>query len=305
MSIAPADDRLHLPGAPDPAFRDALTFSFGDPAAEIYGMARISHGEEGCDGVAVLYAGDRPAAVSAGGGEATGDPPTWGSVRAAGIRVAVLSPLQAWTVAYDGEDGAFDLRFEACSAPAVVDAQSPVALAGGMHGYEQLCRVTGTATHGGRTQQLRCLGQRGQLWGTPGLKSIALSRSLSAWLGEDRGLTLTAVRPAKSKSHFDEALAGFLFDGGTPIEIDDPRLSTTYDGEQRQRRAGLELWMDEEADRAHRMAGEVLCGTSLDLGEMRLDSSFFAWRMEGREGVGRYDVLRRRGGDAGRRKRSR
>ena len=42
-----------------------------------------------------------------------------------------------------------------------------------------------------------------------------------------------------------------------------------------------------------RGAGEVLCGTSLDLGRLRLDCAFFRWRMEGREGVGRYDVLRR------------
>ena len=42
-----------------------------------------------------------------------------------------------------------------------------------------------------------------------------------------------------------------------------------------------------------RAAGEVLCGTTLDLGRLRLDCSFLAWRMEGRVGVGRYDILRR------------
>ena len=43
-----------------------------------------------------------------------------------------------------------------------------------------------------------------------------------------------------------------------------------------------------------RAAGEAVCGTTFDLGELRLDCAFFAWRMEGREGVGRYDLLRRR-----------
>ena len=61
--------------------------------------------------------------------------------------------------------------------------------------------------------------------------------------------------------------------------------------------------MTEEAEHAHRMAGEVLCGTSIDLGEQRLDSAFFGWRMEGREGVGRYDVLRRVNGGGGRKRR--
>jgi hypothetical protein len=42
-----------------------------------------------------------------------------------------------------------------------------------------------------------------------------------------------------------------------------------------------------------RAAGEVLCGTSLDLGRLRLDCAFFRWRMDGRSGFGRYDILRR------------
>jgi hypothetical protein len=111
------------------------------------------------------------------------------------------------------------------------------------------------------------------------------------------------VRPAKSKGHLDEVLSAFMFEGGEPVAIEEPRLSTTYDGEQRQRRAGLELWMDEEADHARRVGGEVLCGTTLDLGDQRLDSAFFHWRMEGRTGVGRYDVLRRADGDGRKRRR--
>jgi hypothetical protein len=37
----------------------------------------------------------------------------------------------------------------------------------------------------------------------------------------------------------------------------------------------------------------VVCGTSLDLGRLRLDCAFLRWHMEGREGIGRYDILRR------------
>jgi hypothetical protein len=252
----------------------------------------------------VLYAGAEPVAASAGGGDdADREPQTWDAVRAAGVRTSVERPLEAWTVAYAGDGGAFDLRFEACSAPAVLGAEDAVALAGGMQGYDQLCRVTGTVTHGGRTHRLRCLGQRGQLWGTPDWARIELARSLSAWLGEDRALTLQAVRPARSRGHLDEALGGHLFEAGEPVAIQEPRLSTTYDGELRQRRAGLELWMDEQADHARRVGGELLCGTTLELGEQRLDSAFFRWRMEGREGIGRYDVLRRADGSGGRRRR--
>jgi hypothetical protein len=303
VSVTVADDRLHAPAPDDPAFRDAVTFAFGDPAAKLYGLARISHGAGGPNGLAVLYADRQPVAAGAGGGVAHGEPPAWEDVTAAGVRVSVQRPLEAWTVTYEGPDGAFHLRFEACSAPAVLDPESPVAVAGGMEGYDQLCRVAGTVRHGGRTHQVRCLGQRGQLWGRPDWGRIELARSVSAWLGDDRALTLTAVRPAKSKGHLDEAVAGFVFEAGEPVEVSDPRLSTTYDAEHHQRRAGLELWMDEEGDVARRAAGEVLCGTTLELGDQRLDSAFFAWRMEGREGVGRYDVLRRVNGTGRRRSR--
>jgi hypothetical protein len=300
VTITADDDRLHRPAAPDASFRDAVTFSFGDPAAKLYGLARLSHGSGGSNGLAVLYAGNRPVAASAGAGDGAGD--GWESVGAAGVRVVAEHPLQAWSVRFSDDAGAFDLRFEACSSPAQLAADTDVARAGGMEGYDQLCRVSGTVTHGGRTHQLRCLGQRGQLWGNPDWSRIELARTLSAWLGEDRALTLTAVRPAKSKGHLDEALSGFMFEDGAAVEIADPRLSTTYDGEQRQRRAGLELWMDEDGDVARRVAGELLCGTSIDLGDQRLESAFFAWRMEGRTGVGRYDVLRRADNGAGRKR---
>lgn len=303
MTIAAGDDRLHLPAAPDAGFRDAVTFSFGDPAAELYGLARLSRGSDACNGLAVLYADDQPVAAGAGTGVATGD--TWDAVQAAGLRVRGIAPLEAWSVRYAGDSGAFDLRFEACSAPAELAVDGEVARVGGMLGYDQLCRVTGTVSHGGGVHNVRCLGQRGQLWGTPDWSRIELARTVSAWLGEDRALTLTAVRPAKSRSHLDEVVSAFMFEGGEPLQIGEPRLSTTYDGEQRQRRAGLELWMDEEAGHARRVGGEALCGTSLDLGDQRLDSAFFAWRMEGRTGVGRYDVLRRSGGGSGGRRRSR
>jgi hypothetical protein len=301
MSVTADHDRLHT--STDPAFRDAVTFAFGDPAAKLYGLARLSHGAGAPNGLAVLYAGSQPVAARAGGGAASsGEEAEWEDVSAAGLRVSVVRPLEAWTLIWQGKEGALDLRFEACSAPAALEAETAVARVGGMEGYDQLCSVAGSVSHGGRTHQVRCLGQRGQLWGTPDWSKIELARTVSAWLPEDRGLTLTAVRPAKAKGHLDEAVSAYIFESGEPLAIAEPRLSTTYDGEHRQRRAGLELWMDEEGDIARRAAGEALCGTTIDLGEQRLDSAFFAWRMEGREGVGRYDVLRRTPTNGGRKR---
>ena len=291
MSVTAADERPRA--GDDPAFRDAVTFSFGDPAGRLYGLARVAIGGGGASGFAVVYAGDELAGASTQAQVAVDVPQTWEQVTAAGVRCAVLTPLESWTVSYDGADAGFDLRFEAISTPAVLPPDAPVALAGGTEGYEQVCSVTGQVRHGGRSHPVRCLGQRGHSWGTPDWGRIELARTLSAWMGADRAITLTAVRPAKAKHHDEEAIGGFLINGGEPEAIFDPRLSTTYDGEQRQRRAGLELWMSEEGGHARRAAGEAVCGTTIDLGELRLDSAFFSWRMEGRVGTGRYDVLRR------------
>ena len=300
MSIGPGDEAPHTPAQPAPGFLDALTFAFGDLDAQLYGVARLAlDGDGRASAMAIVYSGHEPVAGGRQAGVALdGEVAGWESVRAAGVSSTVERPLEAWTVGFEAGDGAgFELRFEATSAPAVIAPDAPAGQAGGVQGYEQTCSVSGSVSHGGHSRQLRCLGQRGHVWGAPDLGSIEVARTLSAWLGADRALTLTAVQPARAKlRHLDEAIAGWVVEGGEPIAIAEPRLSTTYDGEFRQQRAGLELWMDEEGTVGRRAWGEVLCGTTIDLGAMRLDSAFFHWRMEGREGVGLYDVLRRTNG---------
>ncbi len=75
--------------------------------------------------------------------------------------------------------------------------------------------------------------------------------------------------------------------------MDEPRLSTTYDADGRQRRAGLELWVGADDAYPRRVSGQVVCGATLDLGELRLDTAFLRWRMDGVAGIGHYDILRR------------
>ena len=258
---------------------DAFTLAFGDLGERVFGLARLGYvpdSPQPHSGMGLLFEGTEPAVVRADG---AGEAP-------AGVTMEVVEPLRRWNVRFSGT---FDLEVQALTAPAAHDPKDPVARAGGMQGYEQLCRVRGTV--GGR--QVDALGQRGHSWGAPDWSKIAQTRTVSAWLDTETAVMLAAVRPSSAKHHADEAVAATLVLGGDPVRVGDPLLSTTFDGEGRQRHAGLELWVDPEGGYPHRAAGEVLCGTTLDLGRLRLDAAFFAWRGEGRTGVGRYDVLRR------------
>lgn len=289
-----------------PGFSEAVTFAFGDPTRDRYGVARVgvSGGENPVSsGLAVLFADGDPVAVRAEGGEAVeGDASSWDAVQAGGVSFSVEEPLRAWRVRFDGgAEGGFDLRFEAVSVPAALDAESPAGLAGGMSGYEQLCRVRGDVRTPGYSLKIDCLGQRGHSWGEPDWEQLTQARTATAWLGPDLALNAVAIRGAKAKGHHEDAIAASLFAAGddapngalTPVhDVEEARLSVTYDGEGRQRKAGFELYEDADGY-PHRAQGHVVCGTTLDLGRLTLDCAFFRWHMDGREGVGRYDVLRR------------
>ena len=281
-----------------PAFADAVTFAFGDASAQLFGLARIglSPGADGsgpqASALAVLFSGREPVAAIARGGLEIPEDAGWSAVSAGGLRMEVREPLQHWSVAMEGPEHGFELHFQALSPPALIGADDAIARAGGMEGYEQLCGVSGTVRTGGRTATVRCLGQRGHAWGEPDWERIEAARTVCAWPGEGFGLTLASVRPVGATHAQEPAWAALLDEKGT-LPVADPRVSTTYDVDGRQRRAGLELWVDDSEEHPLRGSGEVLCGSTFDLGALRLECAFFRWRLEGAAGVGRYDVLRR------------
>jgi hypothetical protein len=279
--------------ATGPGFSDAVTFSWADAEACLYGLARVGLAGGAGSALAVLFSGSEPVAATARGGIELPAGAEFADLAAGGVRCTVRTPLREWTVAFDGGEAGFDLVFEALAPPAEVDAGEPVARAGGMVGYEQLCRVHGTVRAGGAEQAVDCLGQRSHLWGEPDWERIADTRSVAAWLDDGTAVTLTSVRPLAAKGQDADAVWAVLLDPAGSLHVDEPRLSTTFDADGRQRRAGLELWLGEEDDYPRRAAGEVLCGSTFDLGQLRLDCSFLRWHMDGRAGVGRYDRVRR------------
>ena len=265
-----------------------MTFAFADPAANVYGIARLglTTAEQTGNALAILFVDGAPVAT-----HARGDVPVADSdverLALAGLAITVEDPLHRWTVRFDDEAGhAFALTFDAAGPPAAFDDT------GGMEGHEQLCHVHGTVRFGDETRPVRGLGQRGHMWGSPDWDGIDAARYVGAWLDDGSAVVLRAVRPAGA-SFQDEASWAAVLGAAGSLRVDEPRLSTTYDEEGRQRRAGLELWVGEEDDYPRRAVGEVLCGSTLDLGPLRLDCAFLRWRMGGRSGIGRYDLLRR------------
>lgn len=291
--IGAADEGLRR--SADESFTDAVTYSFADLGAGFFGLARAgvapaSGGGLHGSALGVLFAGREPVGIVADGATPVAEGADWADLRLPGLTTTVVEPLARWQVALETPGGqGFELEFEALSPPAELAEEERAAQLGGMAGYEQLCRVRGTAAG----HAIDCLGQRGHSWGAADWSRITLTRSLAAWLEDGSSMTVAAVRPAGAESHADEATWGALLDSEGTVPLADPRVSTTYDADGHQRRAGLELWVGEEDDYPRRGAGQVLCGSSVELGQLRLDCAFFVWQLDGREGVGRYDMVRR------------
>jgi hypothetical protein len=288
--IEPGDERARR--SDEPGFVDAVTFAWGDPGARLHGLARAGLAGGRGSALALLFAAGAPAGGLARGDVALEEGADFARLSLPGLRTTVRTPLRSWTVEFAGEDIGFALDFEALGAPVEVDPAEPVARLGGMAGYEQLCHVEGTVRVGGSEHAVHCLGQRSRSWGAPDWEHLAATRTVSAWLDDGTAIALSAVRPAGARGQDEDARWAALLDPAGSLHVADPRLSTTYDGDGRQRRAGMELWVGEEDEHPRRAAGEVLAGSTLELGALRLDAAVFSWHAQGRRGVGRYDVLR-------------
>ena len=275
-------------------FADAVTLSWADDARGLYGMARLGVADGQGSALAVLFQGREAVAALAQGGVEVAAGADWTSMALAGLSTTVEAPLERWTFGWDGSEQGFALEVDAVAAPAELSAAEPVARLGGMEGYEQLVRVRGTVRIGTDEVAVAGLGQRGHQWGVADWSRLELVRTVGAWLGEEQGgIVLSALRPAGASGHAEEAVWSAIVERGEPVQVFDPRLSTTYDGDGHQRRAGLELWLTEEDGYPVRAAGEVVCGSSLDLGALRLELAFMRWHAEGTTGIGRYDLFRK------------
>jgi hypothetical protein len=253
----------------------------------VCGQVRVERA--GGDGVraliAVFAAEEAIALATAESANSTFDP------LEAGPFTLAHDPEGHWRASVSGE-GAFTLALEPAGDALRFDSD----------GVEQPCRARGEVTHRGRQLAIDGPAQIGR--GTlVAAGEGSLERDLAAWLDDGTLIAVRATGPSGGE-HDRERVVAQLADveAGAAETIDEARLSTTYAGDGHQRRAGLELWPNEDSDYPRRIAGETLCAATLivepDQGGppasgLRWDIAFLDWRMEGRQGIGPYSLLRR------------
>jgi hypothetical protein len=120
-----------------------------------------------------------------------------------------------------------------------------------------------------------------------------LRRSIGIVFSDGGLLALSAVRPPGSSGHGDEHVATVLCGpDGAPVEVSETLLSTEYGPDGVQRRATLELWVDGEEGQPLRGAGALISAAQVRRPGMVSEIAFFRWSVEGRDGLGHYELVR-------------
>jgi hypothetical protein len=118
-------------------------------------------------------------------------------------------------------------------------------------------------------------------------------RSIGIVFADGGLLALSAVRPPRSSEHGDEQVVAVLCGAdGAPVEVSEALLSTEYGPDGVQRRATLELWTDGEAGQPMRGAGTLISAAKVRRPGLTSEIAFFRWSVEGREGLGHYELIR-------------
>ena len=171
----------------------------------------------------------------------------------------------------------FEVRLEAAS--------DPVELAGSR---VRVCTVTGNVAG----TPLDGLGTVSETLRAPAWDELDALRAISILAGPGHALLAVARRPRGVAGHSEELVSAALVAEGEVKTVEEARLSTVYDGEGRQRTAGLELWLPGE-DFPRRASGAVAAGSSLELEGLDVHAAVFRWRLEGQEAFGQYELALR------------
>lgn len=127
-----------------------------------------------------------------------------------------------------------------------------------------------------------------------GEKASQIQRRSIGIVFDDGGLlALSAVRPRGAAEHGDEQVTAVICDpDGAPVEATETLLSTEYGPDGVQRRATLELWTDGEEGQPLRGAGTLISAAEIRRPDSVSQIAFFRWSVEGRKGLGHYELIR-------------
>src|ERR1044072_3019934 len=118
-------------------------------------------------------------------------------------------------------------------------------------------------------------------------------RSIGIVFSDGGLLALSAVRPQGSGAHGDEVVTAVLCGpDGAPAEAAEPLPSTGYGADGVQRRAPLGLWTDGDEGQPLRGGGTLISAAKVPHVGLIADIAFFRWSVEGRDGLGHYEVVR-------------
>lgn len=179
-------------------------------------------------------------------GDRDGD--IWGVVVGGAAPQAAVARLtdadiQLRPVELDLDDGEVWIASGAGCALRVERAAASAASAAGPGPIEP-CRVSGSATLGGREREFDAGGIRSDALSLARCDSLRL---FAAWFPAGHEVALLAARPRGAKGH-DRDSVGVVARGEEHPLVVDPRLSTTYDQAGLPRRVGIELWLGEDEE---------------------------------------------------------
>jgi hypothetical protein len=123
-----------------------------------------------------------------------------------------------------------------------------------------------------------------------------MRRSIGIVFADGGLLTLSGTGAAHGAGHGEEPLLAVLCDpDAAPLVFEEALLSTEFGEDGVQRRATLELWLDTEDGRPLRGAGTLINSIAAAGDGLETRIAFFRWAVEGREGLGHYEIARARG----------
>jgi hypothetical protein len=118
-------------------------------------------------------------------------------------------------------------------------------------------------------------------------------RSIGIVFSDGGLLAIASSLPQAGRGHGEEDTTAVLCEpDGPPLAFEEALVSTEYGEDGVQRRVSLELWPDTDAVRPLRGAGTLINSVAVRRADADARIAFFRWNVEGREGLGHYEVAR-------------